>query len=161
MTVSNEHRLRVLAHLSAEAARIAPVAPVGSLFKQPALAKRRLSMGRKPRLVEPSHLDAVRALPCLKCGLEGFSEAAHLRLNCAALGKRTGIGEKPDDRWTVPLCANCHRIDPDSQHKIGEIAFWRAVGINPLRAAQALHRASPDLVAMRAAALRIIAERSA
>ena len=159
MTVPLDQRIRVLRHLSL-AARVAPVAPIGTLFKQVRAAqlRPRSSLGRKPHLAEPSHLQAIRALPCLKCGLEEGSEAAHVRLNSAALGKRTGIGEKPDDRWTVPLCAGCHRLDPESQHRRGEIAFWNALGINPLRAAMELYRVSPDGAAMRAVALRFIAE---
>lgn len=139
--------------------RITPRAPIGSLLKLPIARKQRFSLGRSPRVVEPSYLALIRALPCLKCGLEPCGEAAHVRLNCAALGKRTGVGEKPDDRWAVPLCGSCHRIDPDSQHRAGEIVFWNAVGINPLRVAQASHRAAPDLVAMRAVVLSFMARR--
>lgn len=158
MTVPFEHRVRVLRHMVL-AARVAPVAPIGSLLKQirAAQLRPRSSLGRRPRVLEPLHLEAIRQLPCLKCGMEPCGEAAHVRLNCAALGKRTGIGEKPSDMWAVPLCRSCHLTDPDAQHKVGEIAFWHALAINPLRVAVALHRVSPDIVAMRAVVLSFMA----
>lgn len=138
-------------------ARLAPIAPIGSLLKREGGIVALL--GRRSRVELPSHLVAIRALPCLRCGLDPCGEAAHVRLNCAALGKRTAAGAKPDDRWAVPLCNSCHLTDRDAQHKVGELAFWRAVGMNPLRVAQDLHRNSPDVVAMRAAAFAAIAGR--
>jgi hypothetical protein len=54
-------------------------------------------------------------------------------------GKRaTGMAEKPDDRWCVPLCRptigvrnGCHK----AQHAMGEAAFWRERGMNPFEIA--------------------------
>lgn len=135
-------------------------APIGSLLKKPGVGKtKRLDMGRSPRLQEPSHLQAIRELPCLKCGLEQFSEAAHVRLNSAAFNKRAGKGEKPDDRWSLPLCPSCHRLDDDSQHKVGEAIFWHALNLNPLLICEALHKVSPDIVAMRAVVFSFMGQR--
>lgn len=121
------------------AARVAPPAPIGSLFKQPHKAA-----VRKPRERDAGHLAAIRQCQCLKCGRDRAGEAAHLRITSARHGKRlTGIGEKPDDRWCLPLCHACHM----EQHAIGEMTFW--AGLDPLRIAQSLWMVSPDIEAMR------------
>lgn len=61
-----------------------------------------------------NHLAFIRSLPCCRCG-KSPSQAAHVRM-----GTGGGMGMKPDDRYTVPLCADCHR----RQHDVGERAFW-------------------------------------
>jgi hypothetical protein len=131
-------------------------APIGSLFKRPMERARR---SRKAREESPTYLALIRQLPCLKCGMEPCGVAAHVRLNSAAHGKRQAMGQKPDDKWAVPLCAGCHTQDADAQHKVGEMPFWYAVGINPLLACERLQHAAPDVVAMRAVVFRLIAER--
>ena len=62
------------------------------------------------------HLDFIRELPCCVCGKSsGKSQAAHVRL-----GNGGGMGMKPGDDFTIPMCAACHH----SQHQKGERAFW-------------------------------------
>jgi len=51
----------------------------------------------------------------------------------------TGLQQKPDDRWCVPLCAAEHRIGPNSQHAGSESDYWGRVGINPFAVAKALY----------------------
>lgn len=110
---------------------------------------------REPRERDEAHLAAIRKMPCIGCGTDGRSEAAHLRAASAAHDKReTGIGEKPSDRWSLPLCYVCHRTGPGAQHSHGELAFWAAKGIDPFETALALHEASPDLEVMRALVVR-------
>ncbi|MCL2887467.1 MAG: hypothetical protein FWF20_11985 [Betaproteobacteria bacterium] len=52
---------------------------------------------------------AVAALPCARCGIQGYSQAAHPNT-----GK--GMGTKTDDRLCFPLCADrpgvrgCHSL---------------------------------------------------
>lgn len=138
-------------------------APPGSLLKKPLAlrnSERKKDLGRNTRVEEPHHLDAIRKLPCLKCGVEGFTEAAHVRMNSADHGKRSGMGMKPDDKWTVPLCAGCHQNDSDSQHRVGELTFWHHVGLNPLLVCEALHKASPNVDAMRAVVMKSFSERA-
>ncbi len=88
---------------------------------------------RSPRIHDGPHLAFVRAQPC--CALKGCnrqSEAAHIRMACLARDKEaTGMGEKPSDCWTVPLCAYHHRTGADSQHVVGEKTFWQLRGIDP------------------------------
>lgn len=60
----------------------------------------------------PKRLEAIRKLPCIRCG-NPHSQAAHS--NSAKHGKGRGI--KADDSFTVPLCHVCHS-DFD-QYKLG------------------------------------------
>jgi hypothetical protein len=56
------------------------------------------------------------------------------------MGKRaTGLGERPDDRWAVPLCRECHLDGQDSQHRVGEAAFWARAGLDPHAIAAGLY----------------------
>ena len=55
---------------------------------------------------------AVADLPCVQCGIEGYTQAAHS--NQITNGK--GMGLKADDRAIFPLCADrpgvrgCHSL---------------------------------------------------
>lgn len=94
---------------------------------------------KRPREKNERHLKFIRSLPCAVCGNNIETEAAHLRAGNLAYGKRnTGIGEKPSDKWVIPLCGIHHR----KQHGISEQAFWVAQGINPWDLAQKLYRVS-------------------
>lgn len=85
-------------------------------------------MIRHPRKKLDAHLAWIRTLPSLVRG-EGPVQAAHVRYAEIRYGKRlTGMGEKPDDCWTVPLAAEVHRI----QHTGSEREFWAKHGIDPL-----------------------------
>ena len=87
------------------------------------------------------HLDGIRALPCIICGEDTTVEAAHIRFPDLLADKRpTGMGEKPDDCWALPLCGVHHR----QQHEMSEREFWKTMRIDPIRAALALFRASGD-----------------
>jgi hypothetical protein len=96
---------------------------------------------RQPRQHDEKHLAFIRQLPCVVCGNNTQTEAAHIRYGFPRAGKRpTGKGEKPDDDFTVPLC-NVHH---NSQHVVGEMNFWGATGIDPILVALALCRVSGD-----------------
>jgi hypothetical protein len=86
---------------------------------------------RQPRIRDEAHLKFIRSLPCCipGCGDNTSTEAAHLRVGSINHDKRdTGGGERPSDRWTLPLCSRCHR----DQHAAGdELKFWAEHGINP------------------------------
>jgi len=91
-------------------ARIAPL-PSGPLFK---------GQQKRPRKRSKDNLVAIHDLPCILTG-ERPVEAAHLRSACRELGKReTGMQEKPDDIYVVPLSPKKHR----EQHSMNEIEFW-------------------------------------
>jgi hypothetical protein len=46
-------------------------------------------------------LRAVASLPCVKCGLEGSTQAAHRN-------EGKSMGKKTDDCLTAALCVGCH-----------------------------------------------------
>lgn len=95
---------------------------------------------RQPRIKNEKHLAFIRTLPCLICGSPGC-DAAHIRFACEKAGKRAvGIGEKPDDRWTVPLCRHHHT----QQHSKNEKIFWDEKGIDPIYKALILWSLSGD-----------------
>lgn len=94
---------------------------------------------KQPRIHNEAHLKAIRQCNCLVCGKFQPSEAAHIRYGDTSYGKfATGMGQKPDDKWTVPLCADCHRNGSEkrkAQHQMNERKFWEQEGIDPLEVA--------------------------
>lgn len=100
---------------------------------------------RQPRERDPQHLTFIRSLPCVICGsVDDQIHAAHIRAAAIRYGKRqTGMGEKPDDRWTLPLCAAHHVFGRDAVHKDGdEVRWFHEHGINPFVTALALFGAT-------------------
>lgn len=91
---------------------------------------------RRPRKHDAAHLSYVRAQRCCIGFCNRPAEAAHIRMACEAIGKQpTGMQEKPDDKWTVPLCGYHHRTGVGAQHNMGEREFWELAGINPFEIA--------------------------
>ena len=95
---------------------------------------------RQPRERDEAFLAYVRTLPCTICGAFGC-DPAHIRSAAPQYGKRhTGMAEKPDDKWCVPLCRHHH----DEQHARGdELAWWASYGIDPFVIAIELYAARP------------------
>ena len=85
-----------------------------------------------------THLAFIRQLPCIGCGHGAPSEAAHVRN-----GTDGGVGLKPGDRYSLPLCGACHA----KQHRVGELTFWSALRIDPVDQALRLWTVSGDLEA--------------
>lgn len=99
---------------------------------------------RQPRIEDAAHLAYIRTLPCLVCHRPGPNDPAHIRSAAPQYGKRhTGFGEKPDDKWTLPLCRHHH----DEQHARGdELAWWASKGIaDPFAVAIALYASRADM----------------
>ena len=93
-------------------------------------------MQRRPRLVDPRYLKWLRTLPCSVCQKSAPSDAAHIRYGSVAFEKRSiGMGEKPDDKWAIPLCRECHTV----QHSMNERIYWASVLIHPLALATGLY----------------------
>lgn len=97
-------------------------APQPKVKAWPVKKPRRAKMGaRAPTQIRcRPHLEWIRTQPCL-CRSSGDGwhchgpvQAAHVRTNTDG-----GMGMKPSDFWSVPLCAKHHR----EQHQIGETAF--------------------------------------
>lgn len=98
-------------------------------------------MIKRPRRHDEKHLAFIRQLSCATCGDNTSTEAAHVRMGDSRAAKRpTGMQEKPDDRWAVPLCGREHR----EQHHVGEKAFWAGREIDPIFLALALYGISGD-----------------
>lgn len=74
---------------------------------------------KAPVVRDQAYLDSYRYAACIVCGRQGQDDVvgAHLRW-----GSGAGIGRKPGDDLTLPLCARCHQ----EQHAIGEEQFWYA-----------------------------------
>lgn len=130
-------------------------APVGSLFKQPRLEKRHKRM-RSERVHDDKHLALVRKCMCMVCGMDPAGEAAHVRISSAAHSKPNTGSRKPDDKWTLPLCHECHM----RQHSEGELTFWYRIGLSAVHWCQELFRVTGDLDAMRATVMRSYRERT-
>src|SRR5262249_44151643 len=83
------------------------------------------------RYRNPEHLRYVAQQACLICGRKQ-SDPHHLRyLQPRALGR------KASDEFAVPLCRSHHR----AVHRAGnEQAWWKAAGIDPVKAARQLWR---------------------
>lgn len=95
---------------------------------------------RQPRKEDAGFLIFLRKRRCCACDDRPPSQAAHIRMACPERGKRQcGKGEKPDDRWAVPLCRLCHTDGAWAQHKVGEEAFWRHVSKDPFVIAARLY----------------------
>jgi len=87
------------------------------------------------------YLRHLRSLPCCICGDNISVEAAHLRIGSIGDGKRdTGTGEKPSDKWALPLCGRHHR----EQHSMNELVFWTRYGIDPFALAMHYHANRDD-----------------
>jgi hypothetical protein len=94
---------------------------------------------REPRERDEAHLRFVREQPCCLGFCQRQAEAAHLRMSNPAIGKEAaGKGEKPHDKFTVPLCPYHHRTGVDSQHNSNERAWWEMRGIDPWTVAASL-----------------------
>lgn len=89
---------------------------------------------QKPK-PDPKRLARIREMACLICNAPPPSEAAHIRMGLAG-----GMGKKPPDDLTVPMCHRHHAL----QHRAGEKNFWRYVfmedGVLLTKALRALAR---------------------
>lgn len=98
------------------------------------------SARKRPREEKADHLAWIRTLPCVVTG-QRPAEAAHIRFGFLKYAKReTGMQEKPDDLWVVPLHHDVHM----QQHTRGEWKWWQEQGINPLIVAMLLWINSGD-----------------
>jgi hypothetical protein len=96
---------------------------------------------RQPRMENPKHLRFIASCPCLICGAPNV-QAAHIRYADPEAGKRsTGMAEKSDDCFTVPLCVAHH----SDQHEYGdEHLWWTNYGVDPVKVALRLYSVTGD-----------------
>jgi len=96
------------------------------------------------RVRDEGHLNRIRALPCVLTARPGV-HAAHVRFGWEPAGKRpTGMGEKPDDRWAVPLCPELHTMHSGAQHNHNERLWWEYVGVDVIAFAAHLYEHTND-----------------
>lgn len=98
---------------------------------------------RQPRQLDPAYLAWIRTQPCCIPGCDDNTsvEAAHLRISSINDGKReTGDGERPSDKWALPLCGRHHR----EQHSKNERVFWAEYGIDPIALCMRYHAPGED-----------------
>jgi len=95
-------------------------------------------MPLRERRVWPKHRKFIEAQRCIVSRVDcaGDVVAAHVRSAANA-----GVGLKPHDHFTVPLCAMCHAL----QHQIGQSEFERRFGVNLMETARMFAERSPDL----------------
>jgi hypothetical protein len=80
---------------------------------------------RQPRQKDPRYLSWLRRQRCA-CGcLQGPPcDAAHLRASSAKYDKpNAGVGQKPDDKWALPL-RHAHHM---AMHDYGDEVGWLAM----------------------------------
>lgn len=81
---------------------------------------------RASRWRSQAHCSFIRGFACAMCESTTNIEVAHVRR-----GSGAGVGQKPDDFYTVPLCAGPHSNADgqlgchNRQHIIGEGTFWK------------------------------------
>jgi len=93
-------------------------------------------MLKRPRQKDAAHLSFLRGLCCCICGDNTSVEAAHIRCGELKYGKLpTGMQQKPDDKWCLPVCSKHHR----EQHTQNEWKWWKEKGVNPFSLAMTLH----------------------
>ena len=68
-----------------------------------------MSYFKQPTFRSEKWLRAVASLPCVQCGAEGQTQAAHRNM-----GK--GMGIKTHDCWTAALCHTCHAVIDQGGH---------------------------------------------
>lgn len=96
---------------------------------------------REPRVSDPAFLAFLRRQRCCSCDAPPAVQAAHLRQGAPAYGKReTGMGEKPDDRWALPLCVVCHLDGAQALHHVGEARFLARLPFEPFARAASLYQ---------------------
>lgn len=72
-------------------------------------------------------------MPCMACGVEGRSEAAHT-------GMDGGMSMKASDYSCVPLCSDCHTQAPGAYHQVGKRVFEERHGLDLVRIVARLNR---------------------
>jgi hypothetical protein len=92
-----------------------------------------LTVGAPRRYRNRDHLRFVMQQPCLLCGRRP-SDAHHIRFV-----QPRALGRKVSDEFAVPLCRGHHRAAHRSRD---EHAWWRQAGIDPIKVARRLWKAT-------------------
>jgi hypothetical protein len=101
--------------------------------KPASIDKSVLMISAPRRYRSKEHLRYVIAQPCLFCTRKP-SDAHHLRFM-----QPRALGRKTSDEFAVPLCRTHHRA---AHRAADEQAWWKAIGIDPVKVARKLWRDS-------------------
>lgn len=75
-------------------------------------------MLKQNRIRSKKHLRFVASLPSCVSGVQGMTQACHIRNGCYSMGL------KPSDNLVVPLTYLEHK----TQHEMSEVEFWEVFG---------------------------------
>jgi hypothetical protein len=93
---------------------------------QPGTDKSVLALSVPRRYRNKEHLRYITSQPCLFCARKP-SDAHHLRFM-----QPRALGRKTSDEFAVPLCRTHHR---EAHRAANEQAWWKAIGIDPVKVA--------------------------
>jgi hypothetical protein len=110
-----------------------PQEPAAGLDQHTGIDKSTLTIGAPRRYRSKEHLRYVISLPCLFCARKP-SDPHHLRFM-----QPRALGRKTSDEFVVPLCRTHHRA---AHRAADEQAWWKAIGIDPIKIARKLWRDS-------------------
>jgi hypothetical protein len=112
-------------------AAMVPAAKADEADQSGGIDKSLLAIAEPRRYRNREHLRFVATKACLVCGRKP-SDPHHLRFT-----QPRALGRKVSDEFVVPLCRGHHR----EAHRSGnERAWWKAAGVEPLKAARKLWR---------------------
>ena len=121
-----------------------PTSPVVAPFFRERKPKVKKPTGEQKREKEaPGYLAKIRKLPCCICNEPAPSHAHHLKS-----AEQRGMGQKVANRWTLPLCHECHLHGVEKVGSRQEPAWFRERGILCMDLAAALHANAHSLEAM-------------
>jgi hypothetical protein len=110
---------------------VAPNESIAATGERAGIDKSVLAIAEPRRYRNKEHLRFVASKVCLVCGRKP-SDPHHLRFT-----QPRALGRKVSDEFAVPLCRTHHR----AVHRSGnEQAWWKSVGIEPLKVAGKLWR---------------------
>jgi hypothetical protein len=101
--------------------------------QQVGIDKSVLSVAAPRRYRNREHLRYIAQQACLVCGRKP-SDPHHLRFT-----QPRALGRKVSDEFAVPLCRGHHR---SAHHSRDERAWWRQAGIDPIKVARSLWKAT-------------------
>jgi hypothetical protein len=91
------------------------------------------------RIRDKRHLSVVARLPSIISGKKPV-EVCHVRYGDPRYNKPpAGMGEKPDDKWVLPLTPEEHRLSKAAQHTTNERFWWSERRIDPLAVCEKLY----------------------
>lgn len=104
---SREERLKERAQRQLESARATAGMVTANVLMVPGAGTTGIAVRKEKAIESEPYRRLVALLPCMWCGIEGYSQHAHLNY-----GK--GLGMKTDDRTGFPLC--CSRLGVERCH---------------------------------------------